>query len=398
VGDLRSAFVELAALGARTRMGYTFNFDCSHWLFDPARLAELAEEAVTVIEAPPSSPDDTEQSVVAGLEKVLNTGSLPSHLPLLFERSDTILVQRQNHAFGDAQSLLRLPGALVRVATTGQLPKWVAEDLTAHPLWAALRNSIAPGRNPLAGLFRDRPTRGLQPHKADLGRESGLVAWTPQLQVVFKVFSRSSWDAVQQWRRANAPAASMASVYVVLLRLALRQAGIQIATDTVVLYDCRRHLPAGAHVRGNFVIGRSQQFAEDPVSAGAEIAETAHSARPLVTLIAATTKSFLVPPRPQATTVSRESISVPAFVFPPRSGDLESMPWQRKDLRCLGTANAPSGPADVTAALVMISGRLSVSFTFHSNVLTEESMREAARLMEDEAGSLLAVAVASAGS
>jgi len=387
--DLRSAFVELAAQGERTRVGFTFDAHHRRWLFDPARLAEMAEHVVVGVESPELTADSPEALVLAETERLLGASTLSGQFPVRWTRAESILVQHQNHAFGDAQSMLRLPAALVSVATTGQLPKWVQEELTHFPLWAAFRNSSGPGRNPLARLLKDRPSRGLAPLKAKHGSDLDPEPWAPQLQVVVKTFSRSSWDAVQQWRRKSAPGASMASVYVVLLRLALRKAGVHITEDTVVLYDCRRNLPSGAHVRGNFVIARSQQFTDDAVAAGTKIAETAGSARPLMTLIAATAKRSLVPARPVATTIGINPTSVPAFVFVPRNGGIEAMPWVRGDLRCLGTVNAPTGPADLTAAMFLLGGRLSVSITFHSNVLSETSMRETARLMEYEAIELL---------
>jgi hypothetical protein len=390
VNDLRSAFVELASLGARTRAGFTFDAKRQHWLFDPARLGELAEQVVVEADPAPAAASSAEPDVFAQIERLLTARTLPAHAPLSFERTDTILVQRQNHAFGDAQSMLRLPTALVRVAGSGQLPKWVSEELTAHPIWEALRNAVTPGHNPLVGLLRDRPTRGLRLHQTKPGAGSEALDWTPQLQVAFTAFSRESWQEVQQWRRSQAPQASMASVYVVLLRRALRRAGVRLAADTVVLYDCRRHLPAGAHVRGNFVIGRSQKLSEDPVIAGATIAETAGTAGPLATLVAATAKQALLRrTRRPPTTVAIEPTTVPAFVFPPRNGDLEATRWAQPGLRCIGSMNAPSGPADLTAVVMMVGGRPSVSITFHSNVLSEASMRHTLALMEHEAVMLL---------
>jgi len=387
LGDLRSAFVELAALGASTRAGYTFDAGRRSWLFDPGRLTELSEQVVTAVESPHLPPQASEEEVIAALENLISAGTASSPSPLLLERAGSALIQRQNHAFGDAQALLRLPAAVLQVASTGQLPKWVEESLAVHPAWSALRNVLTDGRRPMGNLIRDRASKVIRSHR-DPG-DGVLTPWTPQLKVVFRVFSRASWDQVQQWRRAHAPKASMASVYLVLLRLALREAGIPLADDTVVLYDCRRYLRAGEHVRGNFITVRSHQFSDDVVEAGATIAQTAESAQPLGTLIVAAAKRRIVPLKRTHATVSTRPLTVPAFVFAPRNGSVEASPWQRRDLHCVASANTPSSPADVTASMILVGGRLSISFSYHANVLDEALIRAAAHLMEHEAATLL---------
>jgi hypothetical protein len=385
--DLRAAFVELALLGPRTRAGYTFDSTRSRWLFDPARLTDLAQQVVTSVESPSQPADEAEPVVFAEVERLLNASTLDASMPLKLVRGGNFLIQHQNHAFGDAQALLRLPAALVHVASTGTMPKWVDQELTANPAVVALRNALATGRRPMSNLFRDRPSKGIR-QRDDLAG-GPLRTWTPQMRVVFQSFSRSSWQEVQQWRRANASQASMASVYLVVLRMALRAAGVTLSPETVVLYDCRRYLPSGAHVRGNFVTARSHQFSDDAVATGNKIAETSNSAEPLGTLVMATAKRMLLPARRRLTTVSDAPVTVPAFVFPPRNGGLEALPWQRDDLHCVGSANTPSGPADITAAMMMIGGRLALSFTYHDNVIAEADLRRAAALMEHEAIALL---------
>lgn len=386
LADLRSAFVDLAAMGARTRAGFTFDSAHQRWLFDPTRLDELAEQVITAQPGELAGSGD-ESAATAEAERLLDTVQLSGHRPLTLVRTEDFLVQRQNHAFGDARSLLNLSSSLVQFAASGQLPKWVHEDLSAHPARSALRNVLADNRKPLAHLVRDRPSKVIRSHK-DPG-EGGLVPWTPQPKVAAFMFSRASWDAVQQWRRANASQASMASVYLVVLRLALRKAGIPLSADTVVLYDCRRYLPSGEHVRGNFVTVRSHQFEDDAVSAGATIAETAESAQPLGTLIMASVKRRILPPRRHHSMVSTQPHTVPAFVFAPRNGSVEALPWQLPNLRCIASANTPSSPADLTASMMMLGGRLNVSFSFHANVLPEAAIRRTAQLMEHQALDLL---------
>ncbi|WP_028707654.1 hypothetical protein [Propionicicella superfundia] len=387
VSDLRAAFVELAELDGRTRAGWTIDARRRRWCFDPGRLAELAEEVVHAGEPALPEGEPAPAEILAAIER-LSAGRNRERLPLSITRAGDLLLWDQSHALGDAQLLLGMTSALVGVATTGLLPKWVAAEPSRHPLLLAVRHAFGQRSGRFSGLIRDRLS-AVRP----FGRRSEPAAtatepWEPAMASVFTVFDRSSWESVQRWRRAQAPDASMASVYLVLMRLALREAGVPVSPDTLVLYDCRRHLPRGACARGNFVVGIRQRFADDPIEVGDTLSRTFVSGRPLATMAVSTAKRRFArqgPPR----SVSSSPVIVPAFAFAPRSRDVELMPWRRKDLRCYSASTTPAAPDAVTLATMLVGGRLSATWSFHRNVIPEKAMRRALQVIGDDPVALL---------
>lgn len=388
VADLRSAFVEVASLGERTRLGYTFNSERTKWRFDPSRLADLAQSVITERDADELDPTASESEVFAAIDELLEAGTLAGTTALRYVRSGSLLMYQHDHSIGDAQALLNLTSVLTHVATTGQLPKWVSEELHPQPVRTAFANTFGPGRRSLTKLVAQRlthpPVRPVS--KTEVGP---LTEWAPKLSSVTTLFSRQSWQQVKTWRQAHAPEASMASIYAVMMRRALVKAEFALTADTKILYDCRRHLPRGVHLRGNFVVGFSQELADDPAIAGDQIAETASSGRVLMTLATSAAKNLLRSPAPRVSSVAADPEMEVAFVFAPRSREIEVLPWQRPDLHAFGALSTTSGPTEITLSMMILAGRLAATWSFHSNVVPESRIREATRLMEEDPLGLL---------
>lgn len=379
--DLRAAFVELAALGGRTRAGWTFDSRRPRWAFDPGRLGDLAEQVVRAGD-PVVLGDDVDPAAVFATAERLAADRDIGVLPLTATHAGDLLVWSQSHALGDAQLLLGLSSALVGFAATGRLPKWLDSDPSPHPLTAAARNAFSGHLGRLSRLMRERMAdRRTRDSRRPSG--AGTVPWRPDIARAFTVFSRASWESVQQWRRTNAPDASMTSTYLLLMRLALREAGVPLAPETLTLYDCRRHLPRGVTTRGNFVVGVSQRMPDDAARVGELINSTYMSERPLATMMISTAKRrlpFAAPPR----SVEVSPVIVPAFAFAPRTRDVELMPWRQKALRCFAASTTPASPDAITLTMMVVGGRPSATWTFHRNVVDEAAMRRCLSLMGDE--------------
>lgn len=390
IADLRAAFVELAAQGERTRLGFTISASARHWLFDPHRLAELAEQMVVEHEPPSFTGPDPDEVGYRELEHLLRTTEVDNTTAAHFTRAGDHLIFAQNHALGDAHLTFQLPSALVALARGESMPAWVTATQAAHPLWRAVTHAVRPGRNPLAGLLRERISR-INRHT------SGRILsseWTPQPQTAFRCLSRESWQEVKNWRREHAPQASLASLQLVILRQALASAGIAITPETVVLYDCRRYLPGREQVRGNFVVARSQQLGDSPESISATLVNTLEQAQPLATLVAATAKNALRQPRTRHDPPAQvDAECLPTFVFPPRSPEVEAMPWQRPDLRWLAVSSGPPRANAVTATMMLLGGRLSTSICYHPDVIEPTAVHAAISLMESHPIALLERAV-----
>jgi len=385
LSDLRAAFVELAALGERTRAGFTLGPSARHWLFDPHRLGELAEQVV--VERDPGPVAGQDEVLFGGLSELLESIEVDNTTAAHFTRAGDTLVFVQNHGLGDAQLAFQLPSALVAIARGQQPPAWTGAPLIAHPLWRAVTHSVRPGRNPLAGLWRDRASA---PRGERVTGRTLSADWTPTPRTAFRSLSRESWQEVKAWRTQYAPQASLASLHLVILRQALSAAGIAITPETIVLYDCRRYLPGREQVRGNFVIARSQRLGEDPESVSSTLAHSLDSAQPLAGLIAATAKNALRRPRThheQPQHVDAECL--PAFVFPPRSAELEAMPWQPGGPRCMAVSSGPPRANAVTATMFLLGGRLSTSICYHPDVIADTAVHAAIALMDHHPIALL---------
>jgi hypothetical protein len=380
--DLRAAFVELAALGGRTRAGWTFDARQRRWAFDPGHLRELAVQVVRAGDDPVLLEDDVDPSEVFAAAERLTAARDIGLLPLTVTHSGDLLVWSQSHALGDAQLLLGLTSALVGLAATGRMPKWVGTDPSAHPLMDAARNAFSGNDGKLWRLLRERlaDRRGRDSRPTSDG---ATIPWHPDMGRAFTVFSRASWDSVQHWRRVNAPDSSMTSAYLLLMRLALREAGVRLAPETLTLYDCRRQLPRGVTTRGNFVVGLSQRLPDDAAQVGELINTTYMSERPLATMMVSTAKRRFLSASPPRSVASSPAI-VPAFAFAPRTRDVELMPWRQKALRCFAASTTPASPDAITLTMMVVGGRPSATWSFHRNVVDEQAMRHCLYLMGEE--------------
>lgn len=385
---LRSAFVLLAGLGPRTRIGYSISEDRAHWQFDPASLPALAAEAVLEIPAPQVDDSTPESDVLAVANRLMEQAQhLRGPAAIRVVRAGNFLIYDQNHAIGDARPLLDSLSALIRVASGASIPDWTRQEVADNPIRLALANTFGPGKQRLGPLLRGRLARSESTPVIGPAVDSPLRE--PDLGAYFTVMSAASWQQVKQWRREREIDVSMASIFLILARRALLAVGVPVAAETTVLYDCRRHLPAGAQVRGNFVVGFVQRLPDDPAPAGRLIAQTASSGRALLTLASATLKRQMIrgPLAGPVNPVRAESTL--AYVFGPRHSGLERLPWVRPDLRGAAARSTTSDLAGLTLTVMLLGGRPSVSWSFHRNVIDEQLLKAATHLMETDPISLL---------
>lgn len=389
IDALRDAFCRLGELAENTRLGYSLSQDRAHWEFDRSALPQLAQDAVIELDVPVVQTDTPEAEVLELANRLLiQSQQVPGPEATLIIRAGSFLIYRQNHALGDAQPILNSLSALVQVAAGGDIPAWARQEVITNPVRVALANTFGPGKQRLLPLIRQRlakPTVLSGP----AAPVTDQPLREPDLVVSFTVFSRDSWQRVKQWRQDHAADASMASIYLVLARRALRAVGVPLARDTTVLYDCRRHLPAGVQARGNLVVGFCQQLPDDPVEAGGEIAETATSGRVLLTLASAILKRHTITGPEDGPVNPVRSQSELAYVFGPRHRGIEMLPWLRSDVRGLGALSTTSDLAGITISLAFVGGRLNASWSFHRNVVDERLIQTATRLMDADPISLL---------
>lgn len=385
--DLRQAFVELATYGDRTRLGFTVDAKTHRWMFDPHHLAEMAENCVTDDGSSELAPDASEASVFDRIDQLAGFDATLDHYPSQFVRSGSLLSYRKNHAVGDAQAMLNMSSGLVHVASTGNIPKWATEKLDPRPLWSAFSHTFGAENHSFHAALKDRLSRK---DKQLLAPPPGpQVEWRPRPTSVTTLFTKESWSQVKEWRKAHAPEASMASTYLVLMRRALQAVGVPLSAQSKVLYDCRRHLPRGSHVRGNFVVAFSQPIADEVNQAAEQIAHTATSGRVLITLAGSAVRSIGHKELVMPTVAPQSPVFDVTFVFAPRSREIEVLPWARTDLRAYGALSTTSSPTELVLTMMILAGRLAATWSFQGNVLDEGLVRQANALMEEQPLSLL---------
>lgn len=386
---LRRAFCRLAGLGERTRLGFTIDPDRAHWRFDPDSLPTLAERAVIEREAPLVDADTPEADVLELANRLLEQlPRIPGPEATRVIRAGNFLLYHQNHAIGDAQPILNSLSALVQVAAGGDIPAWTQQDVTRNPIRVAFANTFGPRKRRLGPLVRQRLATVSSPASLSIGsstdsvREVALAAPDPGSYVA--VLDADSWKQVKHWRREHAAEASMASLYLVMARRALRAVAVPVSEETTVLYDCRRHLPPRTQARGNLVVGFIHQLPDDPGAAGAVIDQTANSGRVLLTLASTTLKRQAISGPAEGAVNPVSPHSDVAYVFGPRHRGIEMLPWLRRDLRSIGVSSTTSTVAGITLTVMFLAGRLSVSWSFHRNITDASKIQAATRLMETE--------------
>ena len=159
--------------------------------------------------------------------------------PLLLATDGEFVGARISHALGDGRVVNTLLPALLGAAGDGPPP-------VRLPLLRALLHHF--GRHPtrLLGAVRvARPPAG-----------GGSAAWRPDVRYV-SVRSGSALATIRAWRDRCAPGISAAAVLFAAAPAALARAGLPPKwPGAVVLVDCRRYLPDGARVAGNFSWGQ----------------------------------------------------------------------------------------------------------------------------------------------
>lgn len=224
-------------------------------------------------------------------------------LPFMIAISDRAAAMRSAHVIGDTSTanpwffgLLKAdqPRDGLELITGGRSSRF--------PLASAVINHF--GRNPRRAVRAFRRSLPLGPPKitnapaAERRLPSGSRLGVPELAVA--TASPAVEAGLRQWRTANAPKASMAAVWMAAAVRALDASGIDTGNGVFTMMNCRRYLPEGAAVSGNFAVGPylTPTDLADPNSLGAELAAAAADGVPLVLLSAIAARSAFRRGRP----------------------------------------------------------------------------------------------------
>jgi hypothetical protein len=362
----------IAAAGPHTRVALGFDPDAKFWRLDPANLEEWCEEVVV------SVPPVDAESVVALANR--QAWLLDAQHPLRIVLAGDYIIQVNDHALGDGVLFVDRLAAIISLGTGARtLPEWVRTVPAPHPLRRAVRHTLA-HRGAVAALIAER--RADRAHvRAHPAESAGVpVEWRPEMSVVATRIPATRMAGFKAAARETT--ATLSASLVVALRRALNGEGVPLSRDPMVIYNLRRYLPDGeSAVSGNFVSGLLVRAGNpnDPVSVSEAMRVQIESARPLAALVVGVVKAALVgvPSRLWRSVGDRPSANL-VFNNLGRAETFDGLPWTTSpDDRTCAIITRPGGPEDVTILMVMVSGVLHVTASFHSNVLDEAAVGRA---------------------
>lgn len=268
------------------------------------------------------------------------------------------------------------------------------------PLARALARYARDPRRPLAGGRRAWPPgparQELAPPDASGGTTGGPAAGLlGPPTTVGRLLPHEEVDRWRAFRDARQPEVSVATLLMSAVAARLAAEGL-VGRGAKVMADCRRHLPDGAVVHGNFATGPWLDVdPADPVALGAALRASVADGVPLLVLGAATVRNVLRRPEGLPTAAGRDR-PVPALVarrltlsHQGRTG-FDELPWLDRERARWPVAAEPDGPGGLTAAFMAGPSGLEVDVSFHASVTDPERVRRALQALSAPASQVAA--------
>lgn len=394
VADLRAALVEIARLGPQARAGLRLGRGERAWRYDPGALEEYAARVVTEATPPVATAarSGSELMTLAGVADPRGTD------PLAVVAAGPFLNVSLRHALGDARLVFGLVSGLVTTATTGVAPDWAREDVVANPLRVALRTFFGSDRGRVGALLRERLAARHTVQAADgaAGPSTPSGEATPFQPDRTLAFARGSDEGRREllaWRKRTAPDASMAALALLAVRAALREVGIPVDDELLMVYDLRRYLPHRCAVHGNFVSGVRllPRPAGDPSSVSRLIEHTGDLGRPLAALAAARARGLLpIGTQRVATTAPSRPVARLAYNFMGRAMPIDRLPWSvEPPERVFSAMVEPASPEGISICVIQVAGGLQYGLSFHRTVFDPALVQRACELAADHPRELI---------
>lgn len=373
------ALEAIGQAGAHTRVGLRPQPGRRLWRCDgwPVRVSQLPDPVAG-------------GSVSAMLEYVRRRHD--QRAPLEVFVSPRYLLVDIDHGLGDGRFAVDLTSTLF-AKIEGAVTPWMASPDTAAALPRALFHTFArhPSRvrrvlNYATGV---RSARSTNPVSAS----NEQVTWRSSLAVAVAEVGADVEAAVDGWRRSHAPRTGSAAVWLYVVRQALRAAGLPMSDVVMFAFDCRRYLPSGCTVNGNFIIGLGLSMAAEETAAqfGDRLRQLIDSGVPLAGMAAVSMRSFARARRPRELSSTRLA-GAPAEVMYTDMGHiaaLEKAPWRDVNMCVVAGLLDPASPTSVTVLNSRVGNTRSVAISYHDNVFDREALNRATDYLSDPMGFLV---------
>ena len=279
------------------------------------------------------------------------------------------------HGLGDAHLVNRLNGVLGERLAPESLPEWSCGAPTTNPLGQAIARFYGSRPCRVGSILRNR-------HRA-VSTPASDGEQVPWQRAPMMVASRSENAAIERLRRARdrtSANVSIASIIFAALASAVRSRGIGLQSSVNVVYDCRRYLPKGSQVFGNFVSGVDIVVPDpgDPLQLHRGIAEAASCGRPLAALLVNAKKFSSRYQRGQGYSEARYAAVAPKakLVFS-HVGDVFSGHKGDDTQRFGNCMNEPKDPEAIVFTITHRASEFDLSASFHANVFPPEVIQSA---------------------
>ncbi|BBY27922.1 hypothetical protein [Mycolicibacterium sediminis] len=286
------------------------------------------------------------------------------------------------HGLGDVHLVDMLNSVIGERRSYDSLPDWSLGTPTRHPLGKALAHFYGARPRRMAALLRNRNRAPAVPTAA-----GASVAWHRAPTMVAAQSTGDVLERVRQARARSASGVSIASIVSAAIVVALRSHGIESNDSVNVVFDCRRYLPGGARIFGNFVSGVDIAVGDpgDPGRLHRGIGDAASSGRPLAALLLNARKfeshyrsghAFDPATRVASAPVAKLVFSHVGSIFMGTVGD-----EARRFGNCL---NEPMDPEAIVFTISHHGSDFDVSASFHSNVFFPELIQSALNAVAEE--------------
>lgn len=304
--------------------------------------------------------------------------------PIEVHASQRLIALDVDHGLGDGRFTLELLSALFAHASGGTTP-WMSTEHTRLALPRALLRTFAlhPSRavSVLKYVAASRPTT-----RVDSGDPIGTPrTWSPSPSVAVARVHADAERAVDEWCRTKLGKPGNAAVWLYIVWQALAEAGIAVTDTVIVAMDCRRYLPAGRVVNGNFMFGVDLPFTagETPSTVADRMREFAVTGLPLAGMAAVSARGLIDRRRPQPPSSYTAGMRVDLMYSDlGRVRSLDQMPWSAADGFIAGQLD-PAGPQSISVLNTRLGAERCISISFHDNVIDRQVIDTIANRLSD---------------
>lgn len=307
--------------------------------------------------------------------------------PLALIRYPDFLGLRMSHSIGDGRMFNTIFSAVLGTALSGEPAPWDVHRAGRYPLGRAIVRTFGARPSLIRAAIADRP-----PPTEEHATEP--QPWKPARRTVFASIPAAEMDDIVSCAKKSTPQATRAAVQMWVLLRSLRLCGLAIAPDANLIVDLRRYL-GGPPIDGNFVAGVPLRV--DPAMSlkelAATISATMASGRPLATQALTTLRRG--GPIPLPDTADSAAAARVTFSGMGRPPEIAGLPFLAGRSAVYTGGVEPDGPAGLTLLISETPATVSITASFHDNVIDATVVTDALQLATSDPRGVLSKATVS---